>query len=171
MGELTEVEIFDCLQANFKLAAAHCEDLAKLPRKGPAYKALRDELRLIEGAARQAAFWRGGDARWLKIGHMMAEAHKRAGDWLRGYKLPTGQRITHREGTLHPYFMKLADNLRAGARAAERLRTTKTGKIGSILPTPGRGPHRDTIPVGWNPAPRAEHVSQGGIILPSGASA
>ena len=167
MGALTEQDIFVCLTENFKLAAQHCEELAKLPRKGPIYKALRDELRLIEGAARQAAFWRGGDARWLQIGHMMAEAHKRAGDWLRGYNLPTGQRVSHREGTLHPYFMKLAENLRAGARAAERLRTSRTGKIGPILPTPGRGPHRDTKPVGWTPGDR---VSRGGIILPAGAS-
>lgn len=161
MGQLTEVEIFDCLAVNFKLAAEHCEDLAKLPRKGPTYKKLRDELRLIEGAARQASAWRG-DSRWLQIGLYMAEVHKRAGGWLRGYKDAQGRKITHREGTLHPLFMKLADNLRKGALAAEKLRTKKTGKVGVILPDLLAGPHRDTRPSGWNKTPS-------GLILPAGA--
>ena len=136
MGCLTELEIFDCLSANFKLAAEHCDDLAKLPRKGPTYRKLREELKLLEGASRQAAHWRG-DARWLQIGLYMEEVHKRAGAWLRGYKLPNGQRVTHREGTLHPLFTKLAENMREGRRAAERLRTARTGRIGLILPKPG----------------------------------
>ena len=172
MGALTEVEIFSCLTSNFKLAAEHCEDLAKLPRKGPTYKKLRDELKLLEGACRQAAYWRQ-DARWLQIGLYMEEVHKRAGGWLRGYKNQAGQHITIREGQLHPLFMKLADNLRKGQAAAERLRNRKTGIAGTILPKPMRAPHRDTRPVQVMLPPSApgERRTASGLIIPAGAGA
>lgn len=167
MGALTESEIFDCLSTNFKLAAEHAQDLGKLPRKGPTYTALRNELGLIEGACRQASVWRE-DSRWLTIGLMMAEAHKRAGSWLRGVKTPTGVRIAIKEGQLHPLFMKLADNLRAGYRLSEQFRTSKTNKIGLILPQVMEGPHRDTRPVHIS-VPSHLQVSKGGIIIPDGA--
>lgn len=168
MGALTEPEIFSCLAENFKLAAEHAEDLGKLPKKGPTYQKFRTELKLLEGACRQAAFWRQ-DSRWLKIGLYMEECHKRAGDWLRGYKTKEGVRITHKEGTLHPLFMKLADNLRKGQAAAEQLRTKKTGRVGMILPAPLRAPHRDTRPIGWT-AP-GERRTRGGLIVPAGIGA
>lgn len=167
MGALTEAEIFDCLADNFGKAAQLSEDLAKLPKKGVSYQNFRAALKLIEGAARQAAYWRQ-DARWLKIGLYMEECHKRAGDWLRGYKLPSGLRITHKEGTLHPLFMNLAENLRKGQAAAEQLRTKKTGRMGVILPNTMAAPHRDTRLVGWTPG---ERRSRGGLILPAGAGA
>ncbi len=163
MGQLTEAEIFDCLKSNLRLAAQSCDQLAVLPRKGPTYAKLRQQLRLVEGACRQAAFWRGGDARWLKIGLCMAEAHKRAGDWLRGVKGPDGKRVMVAPGQIHPLFTKLADNLRAAYAAAERYRTQRTNKIGPILPIPGQAPHRDTRPSGYN-------RSSGGILMPSGGA-
>jgi hypothetical protein len=169
MGALTEPEIFSCLSANFKLAAEHCEDLSKLPRKGPTYLKLRAELKLLEGACRQAAYWRQ-DARWLRIGLYMEEVHKRAGEWLRGYKLPSGQRVTHREGTIHPLFMKLAENLRAGQQQAERLRERKTGRSGTILPKAMPAPHRDTRPVQVL-MPDGFQKRRSGLIVPSGATA
>jgi hypothetical protein len=161
MGRLTEPEIFACLSENFVLAAQYCDDLSRLPRKGPSYKALRECLSLIEGAARQAAYWRQ-DTRWLQIGLYVEEAHKRAGGWLRGYKLPNGQRVTIREGQLHPLFVKLAENLRAGHRKAEQFRTKATGRIGTLLPKPqrDRGSHRETSPVGYR-------KSAGGILIPA----
>lgn len=145
MSDLTETEIVDCLKTNFRLAAEHCEDLASFPLAGPTYTKLRAELKLIEGAARQLAGWRE-DARWLKIGLDMGEAHKRAGNWLRGH---------------HPrkLFLMLAANLRMGLAVAERLRTARTGIIGPILPTVLEGPHRDTRPV--------QVITPGGIILPA----
>ena len=163
MGALQEQEIFDCLKTNLRLAAQSCDKLAVSPRKGPTYKKLRDELRLVEGACRQAAFWRGGDARWLRIGLMMAEAHKRAGDWLRGIKQPDGSRAKLASGQMHPLFLKLAANLRAAYVKAEEFRTKKTNRIGPILPVPGVPPHRDTRPSGYNRSP-------GGILMPSGAA-
>jgi hypothetical protein len=119
-------------------------------------------LKLVEGACRQVAFWRGGDARWLAIGLCMAEAHKRAGDWLRGTKNAAGVRVKPAAGQLNPLFLKLADNLRALYVKAEEFRTKRTNRIGPILPIPGAPPHRDTRPVGYT-------RSAGGIILPSGS--
>jgi hypothetical protein len=106
---ITEAEIWDCLRTNFRLAAEHCDDLAKLPAQGPTYQLLLGELSLIEGACRQAAHWRedaGGvtlppgqpgahgfeavrlgetdSAGWLDVAHMMGEVHKRCGGWIRG---------------------------------------------------------------------------------------
>jgi hypothetical protein len=164
MARLTEIEIFDCLKTNLRLAAQSCDKLAVSPRKGPTYVKLRDELRLVEGACRQAAFWRGGDARWLKIGLFMAEAHKRAGGWLRGEKQPEGPNLKLSASELHPLFVKLAGNLRAAYVKAEEFRTKKTNRIGPILPIPGTPPHRDTRPSGYN-------RSAGGVLMPSASMA
>lgn len=151
MGALTEIEIFDCLATNFKLAAEHCDDLAKSPIRGPTYNKLRHELGLIEGACRQASLWRQ-DTRWLPIGRKMAEAHQQAGNWLRGYKDPiTGRRIAFAPGQQNPLFRMLAKCLRALHKIAEDMRTKATGRVGMILSVAPRGPHRDTKPVGWAP--------------------
>jgi hypothetical protein len=163
MGQLTEVEILDCLKTNLRLAAQSCDKLAVSSRKGPTYAGLRTQLRLVEGACRQIAFWRGGDARWLKIGLYMAEAHKRAGDWLRGIKQPDGTRAMIAPGQMHPLFILLANNLRAAYVKAVELETKKTNKIGPITPKPGIPPHRETRPSGWNCSP-------GGILMPSGST-
>lgn len=134
MGALTEREIFSCLSENFRLAAESCDELARVPAKGPVYLKLREQLKLIEGACRQAAYWRG-DSRWLRVGLLMAEAHKRAGGWLRGIKdSKTGRTIKVAPGHLHPLFVMLGDNLRQARASAERLRTAATGRVGLILP-------------------------------------
>lgn len=160
MGNLTEREIFDCLSTNFRLAAEACEKLAVSPRTGPTYAILREKLELIEGACRQAAVWRQ-DTRWLAIGMAMAEAHKRAGGWLRGVKVG-GVTVKLADGHRHPLFLKLAENLRAGERKSIELRDKKTGRVGMILPTPGRAERRDVVPVGWR--------RPSGIIIPAGAA-
>jgi hypothetical protein len=129
---LTEREIIDCLRANFRKAAEDCEKLARLPAQGPTYKRFREELKLIEGAARQLGYWRG-DARWFQIGLQMEEAHQRAGRWIR-------------EKWPRPLFIRLAENLRAGERAAHDLATKATGRTGLILPKP-KSFHRETRPV------------------------
>ena len=150
MGMLTEQEIFDCLRDHFRSAIRYCEALAREPRKGSNYRALRADLKKIEGAARQAATWRS-DARWLRISFMMGEAHKRAGEWLRGVRKPGVRgRIPLAPGHLHPCFMGLAENMRKGLVIAEGYRTRATQVVGRpILPRPLEGPHRDTRPVGW----------------------
>lgn len=160
MGDLTEIEIFDCISSNAKLAAEHCEDLARKPREGETYDLLRTELKLIEGACRQASAWRG-DTRWLPIGLAMEEAHTRAGDWLRGCKV-MGQRIRLAEKHNFECFMKLAENLRGLQASMTALRDKKTHRVGMILPEARPGPHRDTRPVGFT-------KSLGGVLIPSDA--
>ena len=166
MGALTEPEIFDQMNASFRTAIELADKLATLPLKGLNYDALRKNLRLIEGCCKQANTWRE-DTRWLMFMKMTAECHQRAGDWLRGIKLPDGSRVKLNEGTLHPAFVMLAENLRAMHKAAELIRTQKTNRIGMILPDMLPAPHRDTRPVGYMPPPK---VSSGGIILPNSAS-
>jgi len=159
MGALTESEIFDCLSTNFRLAAEDCEKLARSPRRGANYAALREKLELLEGACRQASVWRQ-DTRWLQIGLAMAEAHKRAGEWIRGIKIAgVPGRVKVAEGHMHPLFKKLAENLRLAHARAEEIRTKRTGKVGMILPATGRAPLRDTKPTGWR--------RPSGIIVPS----
>jgi hypothetical protein len=162
MGELTETEIFDCLSVNFRLAAEDCEKLAVSPRKGPTYAALRDKLELLEGACRQAAMWRQ-DTRWLQVGLLMEEAHKRSLEWLRGVQVAGGPRVKIAPGHMHPLFKKLAENLRAAHAKADEMRTKATGRVGMILPTPQAAPLRDTTPVGWR--------RPSGLIVPSGYAA
>jgi hypothetical protein len=163
MSDLTEAEIFSCLVTNFRLAAEHCDDLARLPKKGPTYLKFRAELKLIEGACRQAAYWRS-DARWLQIGLMMEEAHRRAGDWLRGVKGPDGHRRPIPQGTLHPLFVKLAENLRLGLARAQEFKDKKTGRMGAILPIVQADPNFERRTFGYR-------QTAGGIILPDGVSA
>jgi hypothetical protein len=161
MGDLTEAEIFDCLETNFRLAAESAESLAKSPRRGAIYRDFRDKLELLDGACRQAAFWRE-DSRWLKFGEYFGQVHKSCGDWLRGIKPANGgPRVKLPEGQLHPNFMSVCNRLKAAHRLALDFKNKRTGKIGTILPTPLPGPHRDTKPVGWTP--RAS-----GLFVPAG---
>ena len=176
MASHTEVEIFDCLKTNLRLAAQSCDKLAVSPRKGPIYAKLRDELRLVEGACRQAAFWRGGDARWLKIGMFMAEAHKRAGGWLRGipYDVQTpegGTVVRHKPiamGEKHPLFVKLAENLRFCRELAVKLRDKATGVIGAVLPEPVNNGRRVGAPVSVAGLPPGMLRTASGLIVPQG---
>jgi len=155
MSALTEHEILSCLKDNLGKAIQHCEDLAVLSRRGPTYDALRKELKLIEGCCRQIAFWRGGDARWLPIGMMMEEAHKRAGDWCRDRSLIA----TLDANPANPLFKKLADNLRKLERLTRDLENKRTGRKGPILPQPLEAPLRQGRPV--------QVVRPSGLIVPA----
>lgn len=168
MGALTEREIFDCMETNLGLAIQNCEDLARLPLKGPSYVKLRENLKLIEGCCRQASAWRE-DTRWLNVGLVMAEAHKRAGDWLRGNRTPEGARIKLAAGEMHPLFMKLADNLRGLQRACQQLRHERVGKLGMILPDTSAGPHRETRP-SRVVLPDGMKTRKSGLIVPGNAA-
>ena len=158
MARLTEQEIFSKMAEEFRLGAEDCEVLAKAPYRGAAYNSLRHRLLLIEGCIRQAGHWRE-DSRWFGYGLMLAEVHKRAGGWLRGYKV-NGAHVSIAPGQLHPLFIKLAENLRAGHAKAEEFRTKATGRVGTLLPKVQAAPHRDTTPVGWR-------KSNSGILLPA----
>ena len=151
MSDLTEVDIFDCLKTNLKLAAEYCVTIANRPLAGPTYEKLREALKLVEGACRQAAHWRE-DSRWLQIGLKMEEAHRLSGNWLRGK---------------HPrfMFMSLAEALVHFYNFAEHMRTAKTGRVGTILPVSAMAsPPRNVSQAGWTPL-------ASGLVVPEGARA
>lgn len=156
MSRLTEQEIIDCLVTNFRLGAESCDDLAKLPRKGPSYRSLREQLKLCEGSCRQLAYFRE-DARWLQIGLYLEACHQKAGDWLR-YRHPA------------KLFCKLAENLRHGLADAQRMKDAATGKAGAILPKPQAAPFRDTRPVVVPTLPPGMQQRASGLIVPAGAA-
>jgi hypothetical protein len=163
MGDLTEREIFDCLEDNFRQAAENAEKLAHVPAKGPVYAQFRENLALIEGSCRQANYWRQ-DTRWLDIAKWCGVVHQTCGDWLRGIKVKGKPRIKLASGQLHPNFMRAGARLRACHQVAIGFRDKKTEHVGMILPTPLAGPHRDTRPVGWS-------RTNSGLFLPHGAGA
>lgn len=134
MSQTTEKEIFDLLTENLRLAVESANQLANDSRKTPAYWNLREQLKLIENCCRQAAYWRG-DARWFNMGLAAETFHKKAGDWLRGYKdNVTGRRIPTPPGQKNQLFVMLAAHLDAYRKMTDMFRTDKTGIIGDILP-------------------------------------
>lgn len=167
MGRLTEVEIFSQMSDALGDAVDAAQDLAVNSRKGPSYDKLRKNLHLIEGCVRQAAYWRE-DTRWLPIAKMMGDAHKKSGDWLRGYKDPvSGLRVAFGPGQVNTLFVMFAENLANLRNQVELLKTQKTGKSGLILPEMpyiGRRPGAP-VPVSRANGHNHEKKSPGGIIL------
>lgn len=193
MDALNETQLLGRLVENFRLAAEDCDALAVLPAKGPTYDKLRKRLKVVEDDCRMVGSLRA-DARWLQIGLMMAATHRMAGDWLRGLKGDDGIRRRIPAGTMHPLFVKLAENLRAAMISAQNLRTKATGRTGPILPKPLPAPTRTqgrqiqvlmpemsgcgapTAPIRETTvrpqrfqAPRPS-ITRGGIILPAGVT-
>jgi hypothetical protein len=160
MSDLTEIEVIDRLRTSLRECIQCAANLAVTSRKGPEYNKLREHLHLVEGAARQLAVFRQ-DARWYNVAALMAQCHQKAGGWLRGWKDPrNGQRHHFNIGEKNRLFLMLEANLKAVDKAAELLRTQKTGRVGVILPnTPNMGRRIGTPVAGFN-------VSPGGVILP-----
>lgn len=146
MANVTEAEILALLRQQFRLSAEYCDALAILPARGPTYRKFRESLKIVENCCRQVAYYRQ-DARWFRVGLQMEEAHRRAGHWLRRH-------------SPRPLFVKLADNLRAGAAAAERLETAATGRVGMILPRQARVERTEGRPMQVMSAPHQR------LILP-----
>jgi hypothetical protein len=168
MGALTEVEIFDRMIGSLRGAISACVELATNPVKGPTYAKLRTELKFVEGCCRQASVWRE-DTRWLDIGLTMSEAHKRAGNWLRGFKSPYYGNVKLADKHSHPLFLKLADNLRGVEVVAVRTRNNRTGRAGMILPImPSNSslPHRQNRPV-QTLLPPGLAVRSSGLVVPA----
>jgi hypothetical protein len=160
MSELTEREIFDCLRTNLRSAAADCDLIARQPISGPIFDRMRKSLKLVEGACRQAAYWRE-DARWLPLGVKMEEVHQRARTWL--------HRPTVSSKKL---FALLGDVLRKLLRDVDNLEFMATGRTGLILPKAQEPPLRQGRPVqvmlpgmGMR-EDGVETKTPGGIILP-----
>lgn len=164
MSTPTEREILTCLFDNLRLAAEHCDALGRLPAKGPTYAKLLENISLIEGAARSAAWYRddagttgtllgvqgthGFEATilgktdsqgWLEVAHQMGELQRRVGGWIRG----------HYRG--HELFFKAAAVLREMHRQLQRRAEMPLGRStltqGPALPPQHPGPLRDTRPV------------------------
>ena len=142
----TEQQIFDRLETSFRIAAECCDTLATSPKVGPTYVKLRKHLGLIEGAARQAAFWRD-DSRWLKVGTDAAQVHAKAGNWLRAH-------------VARKNFTALATSMRKLHASTVRLRDQRTGRTGPIMIPMQAAPDRRAVVPGWTP-------TQGGLLVPA----
>lgn len=152
---LAEHEVLDRLKSELRTAIDDCDKLAKLPARGPTYMRFRHSIKVIEGHCRVMAYYRE-DSRWFRVGLAMAEAHKRAGNWLRRHQR------TVNSNPAHPLFLKLGENLRALLRQCERLETMATYRIGMILPEPQPLPHHRPRLVGQVMLPS-------GLVVPGGA--
>lgn len=130
---LQEAEVVDRLRSSIKEAIQASKDLSVRSRMGSPYDRLRDNLVMIEGCCRQMALLYREDASWLPFGMYMAECHKRAGGWLRGY-IKNGVHIRVADGQINEMFTTLAVQLEAILAAVEIKFTAKTGRVGSILP-------------------------------------
>lgn len=161
MARLSEAEIFSKMTESLRLAEEASRALAVHPGAGLMYDQLRNNLRLVEGCCRQIGYWRGGDARWLPMGMMMARTHSMAGNWLRGVQQADGTRRPIAAGERHPTFLKLADNLCGYMLGIEKLKNERTGRRGAILPDAAPAPHRESRPV--------QVRTPGGLFLPPGA--
>lgn len=146
MGALTEIEIFDVMLENLRLAAEASDELAIIDMKGAAYNRLREALALVEGACRQASAWRE-DTRWLTMGQLAAQCHQKAGGWLRGHKdAVTLIRTPLAAKQKNKMFVLLAQNLRFFLKGVENLKDNKTGRVGMILPeVPNLGRPQGTL--------------------------
>ena len=157
MSDLTEHEILDRMKQSLRECMDASRDLAQHSRKGPSYKRLREHLSLVEGCCKQLAVFRE-DARYLNIGLMMEECHKKAGSWLRGYKV-NGVRIVIAPGQINEMFARLYVNLEAMLAGLDLMTNAKTGVRGPIVPEPEQHRRIGRAVNGYTP-------SQGGILLP-----
>ena len=155
------------MNEHLKIAADACHDLAVLPRRGPAYKRMREALKLAEGCCEQIAYLRDGDARWLPVAMLLEEAHQRSLKWVIGQK---HEKLTRnglqRWRIAEPRwkFLKLEENLRGLMLTIADLQTRRTERLsGPIVPEIPKA-HRTTgRPV--------QVLSPGGIIIPDGIAA
>ena len=130
---LQETEVIDRMKTSIKEAIQASKDLSVRSRLGGPYDRLRDNLVRIEGCCRQMALLYRDDATWLPFGMYMAECHKHAGGWLRGY-FRHGVHVRLADGQINEMFLTLAMQLEAILKAVDIKTTARTGIIGSILP-------------------------------------
>ncbi len=132
MSDLSEVEVIDRMISSLREAMDASRALAIESRKGANYNRLREHLGLIEGCCKQLAVFRD-DARYLNIGLVIEECHKRAGSWLRGYKVD-GVRIMTAPGEMNQMFVRLYVNLEGILKGVDDMLRAKTGTRGPIIP-------------------------------------
>jgi hypothetical protein len=152
MSALTEAEIFDCLRENLKGAADDCDLIARFPQSGVAFDRMRKRLKLVEGACRQAAFWRE-DARWLQPGLKMEQAHQIARTWLHRPSVQSKK-----------LFAGLAAALRRMHADIDRLEAMRAPRLGMILP-------RLQAPTEIRHGRPVQVMTPGGLIVPASYAA
>lgn len=151
LPEMDERQLLSGLKEHLKIAADKCFEIARQPRSGPQFEAMRRALKVCEDCCRKIGSLRE-DARWLPMGLRMEQAHQIARLWL------------HRPSVkAKKLFSGLGDQLVCFLAAVETLETARTNRIGMILPKVQAGPHRDFRPVQVILPPR---MSAGGVILP-----
>ena len=167
MSDLTEVDIFSCMVENLRSGISHCADLATQPRKGENYRALRAELKLIEGSCRQAAAFRD-NSNWLDIGMKVEGCHRLAQKWLSGVKNPvTGERRFFSEKYKFDAFTALGDQLKALHAKALDMKTRAHGTLGMITPEVREAPHRQTKDAYAVKLPDGMMQRNSGLIIPA----
>jgi hypothetical protein len=149
---MDERQLLSALKEHLRLAADKCYEIARQPKSGPQFDAMRKALKVCEDCCRKVGSLRE-DARWLPMGLKMEEAHQIAREWL--------HRPTVKAKKL---FSGLGDQLMFFLAAIEKLETARTNRVGMILPKPLGAPLRESRPVQVILPPR---VSAGGVILPS----
>ena len=104
----------------------------------------------------------------------MADAHRFAGDWLRGVPdtevIDGVERKIHRQlkmGEKHPLFVKLAENLRFALANAKELKDKATGVLGPVLPEIRANGRRQGAPVSVVLPPGMIKTASG-LIVPQG---
>lgn len=132
MSDLSEQEVIDRMITSLREAMDASRELAIKSVRGPNYKRLREHLGLIEGCCKQLAAFRG-DSRYLNLSLVMEQCHKRAGDWLRGYR-EDGVRIIYAPGEMNKMFVMLYVNLEGILRGVSEMLHAKTGTAEPIVP-------------------------------------
>lgn len=164
MSDLSELEVIDRLQTSLRESIQAAEILAVSPKKGPTYGKLREHLKLVEGSVRQLSVFRQ-DTRWLDIGRNVEKCHQMAKEWIAGIKDPmTGRRIYISQASQFKRFSMLAATLKGIYALAEHWRTTRTGRIGMILPDMPTATRRIGAPVQVALPEGMTH--KGGLIVP-----
>ena len=164
MSDLTEAEVIDRLKQSLREAGEASLALAGHPYKGVAYKALRDNLLLVEGCCRQLCYMRE-DYRWITLGGKMGEAHRRSLNWIRGRKRDDGSRAKLSASERHPLFDALAQNLAFMLASVDMMLTKRTGVMGKLLPTLPAAERKVGAPVPVS-VPKGMTKTKGGLLLP-----
>ena len=145
LSDLTEAEIFSCLDANLTLAIDQCRILAITPERGIAYVAFREAMDLLDGCCQQASTWRE-DTRWLMLGQAFHSLRLCAHRLLMGEQVQNSiERILLAAPHALWAFNKMADNLEGLKIIVGQIRHARVGRAGMILPDMPV-PHRDTKP-------------------------
>lgn len=140
------------LRDSLRILVSDCRQLATAPSQGAVYTRFRRVLKQVQHLCERVVFDRG-DGRWSRVPLILADVHKQAGDWLRGF-YPRER------------FTMLADMLAQLEKHVEGLQTRATGRAGAIWAKPIRGAEATqgrSVQV-----LTGETLTRGGVIVPVG---